>query len=109
MSLEFLRASEAEDPSQRFKLVAYIEVKNDEHGYPKPGKQVQDENSPMKNRAELNELLGYLKSNREVAQAKVEAELRRPTYAIDNIAVNRGNEEVAVIGAKIDLLEWVLS
>lgn len=36
--LDFLRASETEDYSPRFRPVAYIEVSNDERGYPKEGK-----------------------------------------------------------------------
>lgn len=38
--LEDLRASELEDYSPRFRPVAYIELTNDERGFPKEGKQV---------------------------------------------------------------------
>ncbi|MBD2753762.1 hypothetical protein [Spirosoma validum] len=39
-TLEFLRTSELEDYSPRFRPVAYIEVGNDDRGFPKEGKQV---------------------------------------------------------------------
>lgn len=46
-SLDFHIACELEDPSQRYELIAYIEVGSQtERGYPLPGRQVFPNNAP---------------------------------------------------------------